>query len=234
MENTIADSILGNRSKQQPVERLTGPPLAGPGSGHAPRNIPGVIKSEDSVIDLCVNLPAFLQRAQYKSYLGAAATGVGSTYNYAYALADTVPQGRYWVLLYASVAVIGTGTEAFPGLWMLPPGNLPAPNIAAFQDNPLIFADLEAAAGEIANGPPVLQGVRIDDADYVSAADGNGVKKYTEQAMLRTRNLIIPANWTLMAYGGGAGFGNGGSLAEQFRLNIVFAEFLLREDTEVQ
>jgi hypothetical protein len=231
---SISDSILKSRSKQQPVEQLTGPPLAGPGSGHTPAHLPGVIKARDAYKEFCADLPAFLQRSQFRQYLGSIATSIGSTYNYGYALADAVPQGRYWVVTYASVVLVTSGSEGFPGLWMLPPGIRPAGNNAPYQDNPLVFADTEPSAGEVANGGPILQGIRVDDADYVSMADGNGLKPGAESVMLRTRMLIVPQNWSLMAWGGGAGFGNGGAEPEQFKLNILFSEFLLNEDTEVR
>ena len=230
---SFANQILGAGRTTQPKSKITGPVNAGPGSGVAPSHLAGVIKSRPSRLGDCVSLPPFLQRMQYAQYTGAASTGVGSTYNYAYTLAPTVPQGRYWVVEYADTALLGTGTEGYPGLWMLPPGALPAGNAEPYQDNPTIFADTQAIPGEVANGPWVFRGIRVDEADVVSQQDGDGIKKYSTSALIRTRRLIVPQGWTLMVYGGGAGFGNGGAEGEQWLLNLAYSEFLYDEDTDI-
>lgn len=231
---SISESILNGRSKQQPVHRITAPPLSGPGSGVAPSHLAGVIKSEDAPQEFCVDLPAFIRRLQYNSFTGAIATAIGASYNYAYAFTPDVPQGRYWVLQYASGVILGGSGTAINriGLWMLPPGPRPAPNSAPFQDNPLVFADTNATPGGSANGPPILQGIRIDESEF-----GTSNSNWATQAdipLVRSRRVIIPSGWCLLVWGGGDGFGNGGVLGEQFRLNILYSEFLVSEDSEVK
>lgn len=230
----LANQILGNQKPQQKINKITSPPFSGPDSGKVPAHLPGVIKAKGNRIEVCVDLPAFIQRLQYGQYLGAEATAIGANFNYAYTIAPTVPQGRYWILEYASVSLLNTGSEGFPGLWLMPPGQLPAANAEPYQDNPAVFANTEAAPGAVANGPWVLRGIRVDEADIVTQLDGPGVKKYAEVVLVRARRLIIPQGWTLMAYGGGGGFGQGGSLGEQWLLNIAYSEFLMSEDTDVK
>jgi hypothetical protein len=232
--SSIADAIINNRSKQQPVQRITAPPFSGPDSGTAPSHLPGVITSSDLRRDVCVDVPSFVQRLQYRSYTGAAATAIGSNYNYAYVISDDVPQGRYWVVEYASGVILGGSGTAVNriGLWAVPPGPRPAPNIAAFSDNPNFFADSEAAPGQIVNGPPLQQGIRVDEAEFGTSNSNWAIR--SDIPLVRSRRLILRAGWCLLVWGGGDGFGNGGVLTEQFRLNMQYSEFLLSEDTEVK
>lgn len=231
---TIADNILGSKTTQ-PKKHITAPPFAGPGSGHVPAALASVIESRPDRLVSCVDVPSFIQRSQYKSYTGPAATSLGSLTNHSYVTADSVPQGRYWVLLYASMAEVGADTDSggiYPGLWMLPPGPLPAPNISPYVDNPQVFADVQAVAGQRANGPPVLRGIRIDE--WFPSISEDGMDAQAEVALIKTRRILIPQSWTLLGYGGGNGSTLGGALGEQWRLNILYSEFLLDEDSEVE
>ena len=231
--DNIANSILQVRSNQ-PKSRITSPPLSGPDSGVVPPNVPGVIKANDLRSQVCVNLPSFLQRLQYKTYLGAASTSIGGTTNYSYTLSDTVPQGRYWVLEYASVTILGGSATAvnFVGMWAIPPGRLPAPNSAAYQADLTGFFAGQSAAHN--NGPPISLAIRVDDGFGGTTPLQGGYAVNAELPMVRDRKLLIPAGWTLIAYGGVNGNGQGGSLGEQFGLRIAFSEFLMEEDTDVQ
>lgn len=171
------------------------------------------------------------RRLQVKSYSGRVSIGIGTNYNYAYALSDTVPQGRYWVVLYASsfVGQFG-GVNLHFGLWSIVPGVLPVGNLQPYQRNTWFFQG--DVIPSIANGPPVgPYAMRVDD---INDDPADNYVPGAERVLIRSRKLIVPGGFTLMAYGGASGFGNGGSVGEQFQFQIAVADFASNEIQDVE
>jgi hypothetical protein len=171
-------------------------------------------------------------RLQFKVYQGKASAVIGaSTTEYAYCLSDTVPDGKFWEVFYASgIILAGAGTQVNRvGLWMMRPGILPANNQQTYQNNPNVF---QGATALSVNGPPVGPGgIRVDELD-----DGVSTDEYAknaERVLIKSRKLLVPSGWTLMCYGGSYGNGNGGAVGEQFQLQIVFVEFSQDENVEI-
>lgn len=232
MARDIASSILANQSRQQPKVPITAPPGAGPDSGVVVSNVPGYIKAEDIRRGVCVDLPAFIQRMQFAAYTGKASTAVGSNFNWAYALSDRVPLGRYWEVIYASVVCLGGSATAVqrPALYLISPSKSPAENSQAYQADQTGFFAGQSTQNN--NGPPVSPvALRVDEMN--DGVSQEVVFVNSESVLLRTRKLIVPPGWRLMAYGGAEGAGQGGNLGEQWQLKIVYSEFLSSEDTDV-
>lgn len=229
---SISDQILGSKTTQPKVV-VTGPPNGGPASGVAPAQLPTVIKAEDAYKDFCVNLPQFVQRMRFMSWTGEAATAIGSTDNYAYVLSDRVPLGRYWEVDRAGMVCLGgsASQQNYPSLFLIPPTLSPNENSQPYSADATGFFAGQSAAHN--NGPPVSPvALRVDEFD--EGDNQNPVQLLSETTMIRTRKLIVPPGWRLMGYGGADGAGRGGALGEQWQLKIVFAEFLMSEDTNVR
>ena len=174
-----------------------------------------------------LNLQKVARQIVRKSYTGAASTAIGSNYNYAYTLSDTVDDNHFWEVLFASVVILGGSGTAInrAGLWLLPPGKLPAANSVPYHNDPF-FAGSNAAD---CNGPPVGNyAVRVDEQN--AGLNNDEFSIGTEVVCVKTRKLLVPPGCTLMAYGGGYGLGQGGSLTEQFNLNIWYVQGQLSTD----
>jgi hypothetical protein len=172
---------------------------------------------------------ALSQRLQTRTYQGAASTALRVT-NWAYVLSDTVPNDKFWEVFYASGIITGGAGTAVNrvGLWMLKPG--PVPARGAYQANDQFF---QGSTSTLTNGPPVgPNGIRVDECNDGLAADEYAVN--AERVLIRARKLLVPSGWTLMAYGGGYGNGNGGATGEQFQLQITFVEFQNGENPDVE
>lgn len=174
---------------------------------------------------------ALSQRLQQRVYQGVASTLLRAGSNYAYALSDTVPQDKFWEVFYASGIITGGAGTAVNrvGLWLLKPGVVPNRG-AAFTANDSIF---QGSSSTISNGPPVgPSGIRVDELNDGLSSDEYPVQ--AERVLIRARKLLVPSGWTLMAYGGGYGSGNGGATGEQFQLQITFVEFQNTENPDVE
>jgi hypothetical protein len=160
---------------------------------------------------------------------GPLAGAVGSNYNYSYALSDTVPVGKFWIVLFASSIQLQTSGGALNGLYVINPGQLPAGNLVAYGNNLYFFQG--ATPVTVSNGPPV--GPYAQRVDEIFDVDADAYKNGAEQVCVRNRKLIVPSGCTLMAYGGQNGIGSGGGLNEQFQLQAFYAEFSNDEAQEV-
>jgi hypothetical protein len=168
-----------------------------------------------------LDLQQISRRITRKSYTGAAATGVGSNYNYAYTLSDTVGDNNFWEVLFASAVIVGGAGTAINrvGLWMLQPGKIPSNNLQPYHADPFFTGNSVA----LCNPPPIGNlSVRVDEINDGQTQDDYAVN--SERVLVRSRKLFVPPGCTLMVHGGGYGVGNGGNLGEQFTLNVWYVQ----------
>lgn len=179
-----------------------------------------------------ISLNEISRRIQFKTYQGQPSAVIGgSTSEYAYVLSDTVPQGHFWSVFFASAIILGGAATAInrAGLWLVKPGKLPVNNLQPYANNLDFFQGATALA---VNGPPVgPQAIRVDELN-----DGVTTDQYNaraERVLIRARKLLVPGGFTLMCYGGAYGNGNGGNVGEQYQLQIAFVDFKETETPEV-
>lgn len=176
-----------------------------------------------------VPLSTLAQRLTPATYQGKPSGALGSNYNYAYALSDTVPVGKFWIVLYASCTNLQSSGAAEVGLWVIYPGQLPSSNLSPYTNNIYFFEGADKTF--VSNGPPVgPYAIRVDEVTDTNT--GNQMHQ-AEQVMLRSRKLIVPSGCTLMAFGGKDGVGSSGGLGEQLQFNTFYAEFDNDEAVEV-
>ena len=174
-----------------------------------------------------------------KYYTGPLTVGVGSNYNYAYASSDIVPDNYYWLVLEASLNIIGGGGSESASnqasLWMTNPAaqSIIPPNAPATYQQQAIFQSMKfglPAPSAICNGGPLdpSKCIRVDDTTTLDASNFGNSTSFTARMLRDRRPLIVPpkcaligSNWLV--------FGTGGGIDTQIILNILYAQMKLTE-----
>jgi hypothetical protein len=186
-------------------------------------------------------------RANMKLWTGPATTGIGSGYNFGFAVSDVVPANLYWAILAANIFVDGApGTDpanmcaslhlCLPGASL--PQNAIGPNggAVAYKQWPIFLSHNLGRSNPvlICNGGPVdpSQAIRIDDLVSQDTAVPAGFTTPIVFNMIRGRRpLILPSQCALLASNWNS-VGIGGGIQAIVSLNLLYAQCKVTETIE--
>lgn len=173
----------------------------------------------------------FLARAITKFYQAPSPTAIGGSYNYAVAVSDVVPTGKYWRILRATAyGQNGTGADTEPILWLVPQTSaqtvVPSTGEAYFR-NPLF-----SQSATVCNALPVVDPamLRVDDLTSVDIATPSGIvaNQSVEWNLLRGGSrLFVPTGCRLAV--SNHGVPNSGQIGIDIALKIYYVEMPYNE-----
>lgn len=181
-----------------------------------------------------------MKRLQLAFYTGPQSSAIGSSYNYTYAVSDTVPLGNYRAIFAAS-AFINSGNTAVPDqealLYMLFAG-APLPVMNGPYAQQKIFLSYSGGASStatICNGVPVdpAYGIRIDDSTGEDNNSPSGQSTPCELGLFRGhRPLLVPEGCALLCHNGTPTLASG-TLGAIITLRLSYVQLKLSEDFDL-